>query len=201
MKIKLLFRILLALYLTGILGLMLSCAGPNTEVTTRDLSLQTSTTESIHQPNLVFTNQQAICARDYREVGLTVGLNRNGTVSGVGFHYISETSTWRDIVSLAAGGGHIVGLKSDGTAIAVGYNENHQTDVNAWQNIVSIACGVVHTVDLQQDGTVISAGWNEFQQCDTATWKDVVAIAAGYAQTVAINKEGDVLAVGDNQCG
>ncbi|PFN54858.1 chromosome condensation regulator, partial [Bacillus thuringiensis] len=46
-----------------------------------------------------------------------------------------NVSDWRDIVAIAAGCAHTVGLKSDGTVIAVGNNEFGQCDVGSWRDI------------------------------------------------------------------
>lgn len=35
--------------------------------------------------------------------------------------------------ALSAGGAHTVGLRSDGTAVAVGWNEDNQCDVSEWK--------------------------------------------------------------------
>jgi len=49
----------------------------------------------------------------------TAVLNANGTVDIFGDDYnSSDTSDWNDIVAIAAGYDHIVGLKSDGTLVA-----------------------------------------------------------------------------------
>ena len=44
-------------------------------------------------------------------------------------------SGWTDIVAVSAGTFHTVGLKSDGTVRAVGYNDDGQCDVGSWENI------------------------------------------------------------------
>jgi alpha-tubulin suppressor-like RCC1 family protein len=43
-----------------------------------------------------------------------------------------DVGTWADIVQVAAGYGHTVGLKSDGTAVAEGHNTYEQCDVDDW---------------------------------------------------------------------
>jgi alpha-tubulin suppressor-like RCC1 family protein len=50
-------------------------------------------------------------------------------------------SDWTDIVAIAAGSNHTVGLKSDGTVITVGSNIYGQCDVSDWVNIVAIVAG------------------------------------------------------------
>ena len=57
---------------------------------------------------------------------------------------------------IAAGGTHTVGLKKDGTVVAVGLNSEGQCDVSEWRDIVMIAAGSYHTVGLKSDGTVVA---------------------------------------------
>jgi hypothetical protein len=58
---------------------------------------------------------------------------------------------------VAAGDGYIVGLKSDGTVVAVGWNNSGQCDVGGWTSITQVAAGCLHTVELRTDGTVVAA--------------------------------------------
>lgn len=64
--------------------------------------------------------------------------------------------------SITAGYRHSVGLKSDGTVVAVGRNNDGQCNVSEWHNIVGIAAGDWHTVGLKSDGTVTTVGNNRF---------------------------------------
>ena len=59
-----------------------------------------------------------------------------------------------------------MGLKTDGTVVAVGYNEYGQCDVDDWTDIVQVAAGYIHTVGLRSDGTVVAVGYNDDGQCD-----------------------------------
>ncbi|MHC4911482.1 MAG: RCC1-like domain-containing protein, partial [Planctomycetota bacterium] len=45
---------------------------------------------------------------------------------------------WTDIQQVSAGYCHTVGLKTDGTAVAVGCNSNGQCDVSGWTDIVQV---------------------------------------------------------------
>ena len=71
---------------------------------------------------------------------------------------------------------HVVGLKSDGTVIAIGQNIDGQCDVNNWTNVIAIACGECHTVGLKSDGTVVATGDNSDGQCNVSNWTDIIAI-------------------------
>jgi Regulator of chromosome condensation (RCC1) repeat len=54
---------------------------------------------------------------------------------------------------VAAGDNHTVGLKSNGTVVAVGLNNDGQLNVNYWTNIVQVDAGNAHTVGVKADGT------------------------------------------------
>ena len=103
--------------------------------------------------------------------------------------------------AIAAGRYHTVGLKEDGTVVAVGKNEIGQCDVSSWQNIVAVATGWDSTFGLRSDGTVMAVGDNGHGQCDVSDWKDIVDIAAGWNHTVGLKSDGTVVAVGDDTYG
>ena len=101
----------------------------------------------------------------------------------------------------SAGYSHTVGLKSDGTVVAVGDNEYCQCDVSEWTDIVAISAGSSHTVGLKSDGTVVAVGENYAGQCNVSKWTDIVAISAGYDRTVGLKSDGTVVDAGDNDDG
>ena len=47
-----------------------------------------------------------------------------------------DVSAWKDIVAISANGFHTVGLKADGTAVAVGMNGYGECDVGDWKDIL-----------------------------------------------------------------
>ena len=102
-----------------------------------------------------------------------------------------KTGNWH---TLAAGYSHTVGLKSDGTVVAVGKNGNGQCDVGNWTDIVAVSAGYWHTVGLKADGTVVAVGSNGSGQCDVSRWTDIVAVSAGYWHTVGLKADGTVVA-------
>ncbi len=79
--------------------------------------------------------------------------------------------TQRETVS--AGGHHTVGLRADGTVVAVGYTSNGRCDVSGWTDIVAVSAGGWHTVGLRADGTVVAVGDNEYGQCEVSGWRDI----------------------------
>ena len=63
---------------------------------------------------------------------------------------------WTDIKEIASGGSHTVGLKSDGTVVAVGNNNSGQCDVGDWTDIVDIEACSGFTLGLKADGTIVA---------------------------------------------
>ena len=95
---------------------------------------------------------------------------------------------------IRAGSWYTVGLKSDGTVVAVGSNSLGQCDVEGWTDIVAASAGSVYTVGLKSDGTVVAVGNNSSGQCDVEGWTDIVAVSAGSMHTVGLKSDGTVVA-------
>jgi len=63
-----------------------------------------------------------------------------------------------------------VGLKSNGTVVAVGDSGYGQCNVGGWTDITWIAAGRYHTVGLKTDGTVVAAG----PEIELAKWDLII---------------------------
>lgn len=147
----------------------------------------------------------------------TVGLDENGEIWITGYGSSSQRqqieedkNMWTDIIAIVAGGGssddfgsgHTVGLRADGTVVAVGDNTYGQCNVTGekWKNIVAIAAGDWHTVGLRADGTVVSTKPNSTSfylgACDVDDWENIVAISAGCGTTIGLKADGTTVAVG-----
>ena len=76
---------------------------------------------------------------------------------------------------ISAGTSHTVGLKADGTVVAVGSDGDGygHCDVSDWKDIVAIYAGHCRTVGLKADGTVIAVGWNDYNECEVSHWKNI----------------------------
>lgn len=103
-----------------------------------------------------------------------------------------------NLKSIAAGRGFSVGVKTDGTVVATGDNENGQCNVSDWKNVISIDAGFEHTVALKSDGTVVATGNNEEGQCDVESWSDIIAIAAGGDRTIGLKADGSMVMTGES---
>ena len=97
---------------------------------------------------------------------------------------------------IATGNYHTVGLKSDGTVVAVGENNYGECDVENWTDIIAISAGGFHTVGLKSNGTVVATGNNHDGRCDVSNWTDIVAISSGDSYTLGLKSNGTVVAVG-----
>ena len=108
----------------------------------------------------------------------------------------------KNFISLvAAGSYHTVGLKTNGTVIAVGDNGHGQCNVDSWTDIIAVSAGLYHTIGLKADGTVVAVGDNQYGQCDVDSWKDIIEISASTYCTVGLKNNGTVVATGYNEYG
>ena len=108
-----------------------------------------------------------------------------------------ESIAVRDTIS--AGTYHTVGLKADGTVVAVGRNDDGRCNISGWEDIVAVGAGDFHTVGLKADGTVVAVGRDDEDQCNISGWKDIVAVSTRCRHTVGLKADGTVVAVGMNK--
>ena len=85
-----------------------------------------------------------------------------------------DINTWSDIVevSLSPYGSFAVGLRSDGTVVALGDNKYGQCNVTEWTDIVKIDTTETCTAGLKKDGTVVFTN-NEFTNIMDQKIKDI----------------------------
>lgn len=148
----------------------------------------------------------------------TVALTKDKQLLFAGYYrnqikdFDNHKEEWKDVVSISASGsekggrgkGHTVGLKSDGTLVAVGDNTYGQCDFSnteKWSDIVRVATGDWYTVGLKSDGTVVMTGEN-FSGCKYIDdeilnqYDNIVDIAAGYGQTMLLTDKGEIICFG-----
>lgn len=107
---------------------------------------------------------------------------------------------WRIVANrktLVAGGWHTVGVKDDGTVVAVGSNDLKQSSVSKWSDVVSVDASCFRTIGLKSDGTVVSVGQSDVGQNDVSKWRNIVAVAAGDDCTLGLKDDGTVFYAGD----
>ena len=86
------------------------------------------------------------------------------------FTFLIQTSAQAAQPQLAAGEFHTLGLKSDGTVVAVGNNVYGERDVSSWSSIAQVASFRWHTLSLKPDGTAVAVGDNSYGQCNVSSW-------------------------------
>jgi hypothetical protein len=150
---------------------------------------------------------------DYRfkewtgDVDTIVNVNTAATnITMYDSYSVAANFEWFDITQVDAGWLFTVGLRSDGTVVGVGNNENGQYDVGNWTDITQVDAGNWHTVGLKSNGTVVAVGAEvpgEFYcgQCDVGNWTDIIQVSAGGEHTVGLRSDGTVVAVGRNDFG
>lgn len=139
----------------------------------------------------------------YATNSATYGIKRDGTIVVADKNLYDSTAfdgLWNSIVELAPAYNHILGLKKDGTVLAIGDNQNGECNVSSWKNIKSISANF-HSVGLTNDGLVVATGENNFGECNVDAWTDIVQIETGPFYTVALKGDGTVVATGLNSCG
>ncbi len=108
-----------------------------------------------------------------------------------------------ELLDLAAGRSHSLGLRVDGTVLAWGSDESGQCAVPpALPPSVAIAAGGQHSLALAADGSVAAWGENGSGQCDVPPdLTNVIAISAGESHSIALRLDGTVVAWGGNESG
>ena len=106
-----------------------------------------------------------------------------------------------DRPSIATGNRNTVGLRSNGTVIAIGYNKSDQCEVSDLNSVIAVAAGDYYTVCLKEDSSVVAVGLNSHGKCDVSGWSDVIAVAAGADHTIGLEADGTVVATGKNDDG
>lgn len=140
----------------------------------------------------------------------TVGVDHTGKMffSGKKLPFDPEKldmNEWKDLSDLALSEHHMVGLRKDGSVVAVGDNTIPDRDENGrlvklckWQGVRGIAVGDGFTAGLCYGGHVLTAGRNDWGQCETESWINVVSVGCGRNFTAALTADGRVLTAGQH---
>ena len=125
-----------------------------------------------------------------------IGLKKDGSVTVINDEtddVPADIKDWKDIVAIACGERHVVGLCSDGTVKATGSNACEQCNTKEWRDIVSIACCDDLTVGLDKHGRVVSTGSFESTKRAVSSWMNITQIACGSNFAAGLRKDGRVL--------
>ena len=127
------------------------------------------------------------------------------------------------VTAVAAGRGHSLFLKSDGSLWAMGWNaagqlgdgtydQTNQPEQILANGVATIAAGFGHSLFLKSDGSLWAMGWNAAGQLGDGTYDQtnepeqivaggVTAIAAGERRSLFLKSDGSLWAMGDNTYG
>ena len=105
------------------------------------------------------------------------------------------------------GEGHAVFLISDGSAVAVGSNDDGQCDLPELEEnatYTQVSAGNCHTACLRHDGVAVACGWNDSGQCDLPDLDEGVRytqVSAGRRNTGLLRSDGTAAVCGGNTNG
>ena len=133
----------------------------------------------------------------------TLGVIQNATWGDNTFRQGSAFGISTNLIAIAAGGWHNLGLGADGTVSAWGDNSSGQRDVPAMlADALAIAAGGYHSLALRANGSVAAWGAGDDGQTNVPTGLvGIIGIAAGTWHSVALRADGTVVVWGDNSFG
>lgn len=100
---------------------------------------------------------------------------------------------WKEIVAIATGYNHRIGLCKDRTVVAKGDNKFGQCNVSSWRDIAAVFTSDYLTVGLRTNGTVIATGDNKYGQCNVSSWTNIVDIAVTDKFVIGLRSDGTVV--------
>ncbi len=105
----------------------------------------------------VFEERQDAKGQTWYRVATVVGdYNRTGWVRGDLLTLSRDVFT--GIVEIAAGDFHLVGLRADGTVVAMGDSGKGSCDVTGWTDIASVGACFLTSIGVRRDGTAVRTG-------------------------------------------
>ncbi|MEK7678479.1 MAG: hypothetical protein AAB676_21845, partial [Verrucomicrobiota bacterium] len=138
-----------------------------------------------------------VCVNSVAFVGLSQSINTSIVSWG---YQTNVPASATNVIAIAGGVYHFLGLRADGSVIGWGDNGFGQISIpSGLTNATAIAAGYFHSLALRSDGTILAWGWNDHGQTNIPTGlTNVVAIAAGDYHCLALKKNGQVVGWGGN---
>ena len=145
--------------------------------------------EKLNKNDEIINNK---CERAYKEFKCGNKTSAYALLIGSDSNYL--TKILRNFLStkVSAGDGHTVGLKTDGTVIAVG-DVFGKIDMKNWENIVAVSAYNYHTVGLKSDGSVVATGGENDERYNVRKWENIVEVETAWLHTVGLKADGTVV--------
>ncbi len=126
-----------------------------------------------------------------------------GTILGWGKVVVVGHDDLQDLVAVAGGYRHSLGLKDDGSIVAWGENSFGQCNVPTPNTgFIAVAGGYMHSLGLKDDGSIVAWGWNHYDQCNVpAPNTGFIAVAGGESHSLGLKDDGSIVAWGYNDYG
>ena len=201
------------------------------------------TSNTTNRPELIVaSNVTAIAAGGYHSLflksdGSLWGMGNNGSGQlGDGTYSTNvpyginqpEQIVSSNVTAIAAGAGHSLFLKSDGSLWGMGGNSSGELGDGTYftnfpyginrpekivaSNVTAIAAGGVHSLFLKSDGSLWAMRYNFYGQLGDGTYNttnqpeqivasNVTAIAAGWSHSLFLKSDGSLWGMGDNNFG
>lgn len=126
-------------------------------------------------------------------------VNREGQVSIVGAVIDKEITKWENIMTLACGSFHVLGLSKDGTVKIAGdmLDNNMIETVSRWKNVKNIAAATDCGVALFKDGTVDFAGRRNDSRNEVKSWEKIVSVSVDSSYVIGITEDRKIKMAGE----
>lgn len=106
------------------------------------------------------------------------------------------TPDGNDYIAISAGQFHGLALRSDGTVVAWGCNDDGQCNIPDINDFITIGAGFRHSLGIRADGSLVAWGRSAYGICDVPAGNDYVMVKGGDDYSVAIKSDGSLFAWG-----
>lgn len=121
-------------------------------------------------------------------------VRENGTM--LASHASSRADAFANLADVAVQAGFAVGLGTDGTVSAVGFEAPEE-----WADVVAVSASATRVLALTADGAVLEHAFQTRDALALPAIDDAVAVAAGGTHAAVLHADGTVTCYGDNAAG
>jgi hypothetical protein len=131
------------------------------------------------------------------------GATPGASIVAWGCNYEGQASppAGEDFIAVAAGGGHSLALRTDGSIAGWGLDGDGQASPPAGGGFVAVAAGFRHSLALREDGSIAGWGRDGYGQASPPAGDGFVAIAAGEYHSLALRDDGSIVGWGRDDQG